>query len=311
MDVQAHSDQEVEDADFRQVVNTANTVIFPTDSSRGEIIDHLNNAIPTNEYGLPLFYIRSDLIDWSFIDAHGYLLQESADCASEALAYTEGYPTLRAGSPFWSRLPHEPQEAFVLFQRYIDLAELEGIRLIDTLATNERVELDHIRNMALEYYWSSRCRAYDLFIVAAEAKKREVRTRKTENSHFDTAGIILDRVVAKITSDPEIVEKMEAKDLFDLFEQMVKVQRLSLGLTGQNASTNTALPMTPGASVEVILRQLTQSIGAAPEVGESLQKRLALLMSDEGTAMQAQELIIRATAPSNTVYRGESGAPPP
>ena len=291
----------VEEADFRQVANPTNTILLPLGTSRGEKIQHLSNTIPTNEYGLPLYYIRSDMIDWTQIDAYNHISYDSLQTAAEILEYADGYPTLKSGSPFWAQLRHEPHQAYLLFQHFLALDEDEGIRLLDTLATREQVPLENLRELSLEYYWSARARAYDLFIVAAEAKRREVRTRKTEDSHFTLAGGILDKVVERINRDPELIEKMDAKDLFDLFEQMVKVQRLSLGLTGANASTNTNMPMNPGSSVEMILRTLTKEIGLNGNAQDGLQQRMALLMADPDTALVAQELVIRATT-NNQVH---------
>lgn len=293
--VPTHSDAEVEEADFRQVANPTNTLLLPTPSTRGEKIRHLSRTIPTNDFGLPLYYIRSDLLDWTQIEAYGYVTRGSVEVASEILSYEEGYPCQKTGSPWWISLKHEPYQAYLLFQRFLELAETEGARLLDTLALQEQVPLDHLRELSLEYYWSARARAYDLFIVAAEAKKREVRTRKTENTHFEMASGILDKVVTRINDEPDLIQKMDAKDLFDLFEQMVKVQRLSLGLTGQNASSNNALPIQPGASVEVTLRSLTRNVGLTDQAQGNIHDRLKLLMADEKTALSAQELVIKAT----------------
>jgi hypothetical protein len=46
---------------------------------------------------------------------------------------------------------------------------------------------------------------------------------------------------------------------------------------------------------------VTKNAGRQQEGAETLQNRLALLMADEDTAMQVQELIVRATG---------AGAPP-
>lgn len=301
--LRTHTAEEIEDADFRQVANPSDTIVLPENSTRGEIIRHLSHQIPRNDYGLPLFYIRSDMVDWTQIEAYGHVDQSSLDSSVEALSYDDGYPTLKSGSPFWTQMAHEPHQAYVLFQRFLELAEDEGIRLLDTLSTQEATPLENLRELALEYYWSARSKAYDLFIVAAEAKKREARTRKMENNHYDVAGGVLDKIIGRINDEPELISKMDAKDLLDTFEMMVKVQRLSLGLTGQAASSTQQLPMNPGASVEVIMRSLTKNAGLSEDAQIGMHERLALLMGDSDTAMKAQELVIRATT-GNEVYKG-------
>jgi hypothetical protein len=259
---------EIEDSDFRAVAIPSNTLLLPDNVTRGEAIEHMARTIPTNEYGLPLYYLRSDMLDLNLICHRGYTSQDEVDSSAEILSYQDGYPTFRSGSPFWTCMPHEPHSAFILFQAYLALDELEGIRLLDSLATQQVVELH---------------------------KKREVRIRKTENSHFNLAGGVIDSIVNRINNEPKLIEEMPADKLFDLLEQMAKLQRLSLGLTGaQSSSTNTEL-RTPGASVEVLIRQLTKNVGLTEQRADGFQARLATLMSDENTAMQMQELVIRAT----------------
>lgn len=288
----AFTQEEIENADFRQVAQPSQLLVLPNNCGRGDALVHMSRTIPSNEYGLPLYYIRSDMLDLPRIIHTGHVPQDVVDSAAELLSYDDGYPTLQSGSPYWSQMPHEPHQTYLLFQRYLDLAETEGIRLIDSLARLEHTPLDQVRQYFQEFYWSSRARAYDLFIVAADAKRREVRTRKTENSHYETAGKFLAQIAGLITEDK--LNEMDAKGLLDALESMVKIQRLSLGLTGQNASTVNR-DMSPASSVEVILRQLTKNSGPEQEGAESFQSRLALLMTDEATAMQAQELIVRAT----------------
>jgi hypothetical protein len=288
------SQDEIEDADFRAVAVNPNNIMLPVGTSRAGVIGHLAKMTPSNEYGLPIYYVRSDHLDLAMASHLGRVSQDEVDNCIEVISYSDGYPTLASGSPFWVQLPHEPRTSYILFQNFLRLDEDEGIRLLDSLAQREGIELELVRETALEYYWSSRARAYDMFIVAAEAKKRETRTRKAENSHFDVAGQLLGKVVGRFTDEPELIDEMSAKDLFDLFEQLVKIQRLSLGLTGQNAST-VSKEFVPGQSVEMVFRNLMKGAGVGEATGESIQNRLALLMSDEGTAMQAQEFIIRTT----------------
>ncbi len=293
----AFTADEVEDADFRASVNTSATIVFPVAASRADVMEHLSKTIPTNEYGLPLYYIRSDHLDLQTIMVQGYSTQDEVDNAVEVIDYPEGYPSIGGGVPFWEQLPHEPRVAHILFKRFLALNESEGIRLIHSLAIQENTPLEDIRLYQQEYFWSSRARAYDLFVVAAEAKRREARTRKAEDSHFAMAADILQKIRDRIeTEGDDLIEKMDAGALFDLLAQMVKVQRLSLGLTGQNASSTQKELNNPGQTVEFILRQLTKHGDSSVQGGDSIQQRLSLLMSDEATALQAQELVIRATS---------------
>lgn len=290
----AFTADEVADADFRAVARPTLYTTLPENASRGDLIQLLARQIPTNEFGLPIYIHRSDLLDSSGASHRGMISQEEADCATTLLYYNDGYPTLDTGAPFWVQMPHEPHLQHILFKQFLALNETDGIRLLDTLARNEQVPLEQIQEASKEFYWSARARAYDLFIVAAEAKKREALTRKTENSHYQQAGKILDRLAQKIEAEAdEFFDKLDPKQVLDTMEQYMKIQRLSLGLTGQNAST-TNKEMAPASSVEVILRNLTKNIGSQGNAqGGSIQDRLALLMADEATALTAQELIVR------------------
>lgn len=300
----SHSIEAYADEAFRAVVAAPSQMVtFPLNSTRGDIIRQLSRGIPSNDFGLPVYYYRTDLLDMVSLQTLGRTTQDELDVAVEPLQYNDGYPTFANGAPFWAQMPHEPRPNFILFQRYLELSELEGIRLLDTLAHQEHMELATLLDYSLEYLWSARARAYDLFIVAAEAKRREALTRKTEKGHFNAAEKLLAPLVAKF-EDPEFLEKLDTldpKELVDIAETLMKIQRLSLGLTGQNASSTQKDLATPGSSVEVILKQLTKNSGSQASGGASIMDRLGALMQDEHTALNAQEIIIRATSDGNIV----------
>lgn len=296
--LQAFTQDERDDADFRAVVNPQNQLILPAQCTRGEALKFLSSGIPTNEFGLPIYYLRSDMLALDHICALGHTTRDEVDMAAEVLTYSDGYPAFGSGSPFWVKMPHEPLPSYILFQRFLELAEEEGIRLIDSLARMQAVSIEQVKEAYNEFYWAARARAYDLFIVAAEAKRKEAQTRKAERKHYDVAGKLLEDIVARF-EDPELIEKMDAKELLDAFETMVKIQRLSLGLTGQNASTINK-DVGPASSVEVIMRNLTKNSGLSEASGDSIQTRLGIMMGDQDTAMMMQELIVRATT-GNTV----------
>lgn len=289
----SHTVDEIEDSDFRAVANPTRLVTLPINCTRGEAIQEVSRIIPQNELGLPTFYLRSDFLDLQRICQQGYINQDEADAAAEILDYTYGYPTFRSGAPFWERMAHEPHDAYILFQAFIELSETEGIRLLASVAERQNIPLQVVKNHSEEFYWSSRSRAYDLFITAAEAKKKEARTRKIENQHFLKAGEILEKVATRLTDDK--LDNLDGKELLDAMEQMIKIQRLSVGLTGQNASTIDKNLQTPGTTVETIMRQLTINNGQETQNESSIKNRLALLMADEGTALKVQELVVKAT----------------
>jgi hypothetical protein len=263
-------------------------VILPEDCTRALAVRLLAKSIQTNEYGLPIYYLRSDLLPYDL----GNLNQGEVDAAVVQLSYDEGFPTTDKNQLFWSQMPHEPQELFMLFVAYLDQPLEVGIRQLELLAQSQRVELSLVTDAFYEYFWSARARAYDLFQVAADRKKRELRIRKSEDSDFVLASNMLEQLLERFNCDEgNWWDELTAKEALDALEQLVKLKRLSLGLTGQHASS---LPRAGGSSVESvenIMKQLTNA-GAATEA--SAMDVRALLLDPE-TATMAQSLIIKAT----------------
>jgi hypothetical protein len=272
-------------------------IVLPPHATRGEAVATLSRNIDVNQYGLPTYFIRSDLLP--SLDG-GSVTQDEVDAASVGLHYHEGYPTLSNGSAFWSQLPHEPADAYLLFKRYVDQAEETGIRQLDLLSAQEGVSLDQIRQNYMEFYWSVRSRAFDLFIVAAETKKRQLKTKKMENAHYDQAGKLLEALLQRF-EDPDWINELNAKEAIEAVDTLYKVQRLSMGLTGQNASSLPKNPIPEGASVQAMMEHLTRGANLSQEAGDNFTARLqALFTGDDG--MQLQDAILRFHRPADSVH---------
>lgn len=299
MELQQYSREEIEDADFQAVAmrNSSPLIVLPegcTPATNGTTIEFLSRGIPQNEYGLPLYFIRSDMLPNS-IYTKGTITQDDVDASTQDIHYHEGFPTLSDGRIFWGQLPHEPHTSYVLFKRWLELGEIEGIRLQETLASQEQVEMGTVSNAYKEFYWGSRSRAYDLFIVAAEQKKREHRIRKAESKHFQESDTLLHALLARF-DDPEWIDSLSAKEAIDVFETLVKIQRQSLGLN-QNTGSPTNSKMAPGSSAEVIFRQIAQQ-SAQEGGGSETMTQLQELLGNRDSAMLAQELILRVNRAS-------------
>lgn len=270
-----------------------NTIIpLPEGASISDAIYVLNKDIPVNEYGLPLYFLRSDLLAPSM----ACLTQDAVDQAACGLFYPDGYPVLENGGTYWNQLPHEPYNAYMQFQKYLDMVEDHGIRQLDLLAAAEHEDLLNYQALYREYYWSSRARAYDLFITAAEQKKREHRIRKMENTHFEKTRALMEKLLARF-DDPDWIEELSAKEALEGLETLIKLQRLSVGLTGQHASSNAGNNIPKGASAEFIVRQITKN---ASDVGgantDRFQNKLLDLLNDPTQGMAVQEMVLRVNA---------------
>jgi hypothetical protein len=269
-------------------------IIFREGASKAEMVRQLAERIPRNEFGLPIFFVRSDMLPTA------HVTEEDIDAASVGLFYHEGFPTLSNGAAFWNQLPHEPREHFEIFQKYLDQAGEIGIRQIDILSASVRKTPDELSSLLHEYFWSARSRAYDTFIVAAEAKRREHIIRKMENSHFDKASALMDKLNERFEGEFEDwIEELNAKEAIEVMMDLAKLQRMSVGLTGQHASS-TDRASTPGTSAEVIIRRLTQTGGMTGGQSDRFQSHLEGLLSDPENGMLLQEAIIKVTAPNNS-----------
>jgi hypothetical protein len=267
-------------------------VVLPAHYSRDQAVAYLSKTIDTNQYGLPQYFIRSDLLNLQG-DA---ISQDDIDAASVGLHYHDGYPTLENGQAFWNQLPHEPSASFRLFLKYVEQAEEQGIRQLDLLAVAENEQLQNLRSLYNEFYWSTRARAYDLFNTAAELRKRQMRIRSMENKHFDLAQKRMDELLSKF-EDKEWFEELNAKEAIEAIVELAKLQRLSVGLTGNNASSLPKNPMPEGASVEHIMEQLTRGANMSQDSGDSFHAKLTSLLNDPESGMQVQEAILRFGRP--------------
>jgi hypothetical protein len=283
-------------------------LVLPEGISRGDAVALLSKDIGFNQYGLPEFFIRSDLLP---LTAGTPITPYDIDAASVGLFYREGYPTTEAGTAFWNQLPHEPMAAFILLQKYINQAETHGIRQLELLAVEEDTELETLRQMSLEFFWSSRARAYDLFISAAEMKKRQFRTRKMESVHFDQAQSLMDGLMQKFNiGDENWWDELSVKEAIEMMDVLVKIQRLSMGLTGANASSLPKNPLPDGASPQQIMEHLTKGSSMASRDTEGFMARLDEFLSDPESGMQVQDAIIRLSRPgggtqTSGAYQGD------
>jgi hypothetical protein len=277
------------ESEFRPATDPkSERIVLPESTSRGDAVYHLAQKVPSNEFGLPLWFYRSDLLP-PVDQLTGY----GVDAAAEGLFYHDGYPVTQYGTSFWNQLPHEPYDTFNAFMKFLDQAQELGIRQLDLLSAQmEGTSLEQLQQFYREFYWSARARAYDLFIVAAERKKREYRIRGMEDDHFSRSAKLLDDLLAKF-QNKDWVGELNAKEAVEVLESLVKIQRLSVGLTGQHASSNAGTPNQPGASGEFILRQITKGVTLGNGGDNPFGQKLEQLLQDPESGMMLQELILR------------------
>lgn len=284
-----------QDADFAEQALTQSRassfdtrVILPEGATRADAVYLLTQNFPMNEYGLPTHVLRSDLLPYPL----GTCSQYDVDAATMGLVYFEGFPQFENGKAFWEQMVHETYQQFMAFQAFVDQAEEHGIRQMPLLSASTGHDLTLLMQWAKEFYWSVRARAYDIFIVAAELKKREHRIRKMESKHYAATNDMIETLLTKF-DDADWIAELNAKEAVEALETLIKVQRQSLGLTGQNSSSVPKDVLPAGASTEAVMRQITRGAGLTQASSDTFQKRLDSLLSDEADGMVVQEAILR------------------
>lgn len=270
--------------------------------TRAELICMLTAQIPLNEYNLPKFIYRSDLLDPQLfceqnntdieqglaqLESHNALaveaedrfdmMQQALDAAIVRLDYYEGYPSID-GVALWETLNFESREDFEFFKSYLALPGARQLAMVANSNLKHLTELYHLN------YWGVRALAHDIFAVVHYQRMRDQRILKTEDSHFLQAEQLLSALKDRVNEiDWEACK--DPKLFVEVFEKLAKIQRAALG----QSSMSREEPRSP--SLELTLRKVTQS-NTTTQRETSQQDALALLDDPEATEM-AQELIIR------------------
>lgn len=277
--------------------------------SRADLLRELTLRLPINDFGLPRWIYRGDLLDINIFTDRGYAegslalaaqyveMQNYLDVALIHLDYSQGFPVLPDGQPLWARLTNEPLERFQAFTDYTTQPGTRALHKLTTLPPPSK-PLETLIAWFHEDYWTIRAKCYDLSHAVFQAKIREQRILGCEDKHY----LIAERLVAKLTILEESIEwdllKNEPEKYVKVMQTAINLQRQALGLltttTGrQNDGGTTART----ESIEMIMRRAT-----APEVKMVRDQRAedpaqqvsvrSLLKNPEALA-SAQELIIR------------------
>lgn len=258
--------------------------------SRTELVKELTRLLPLNEYNLPVYIYRTDLLAW---DQHLLLrdppvfkqmLSEQLTSATIYLGYHQGYPTVKGEAPFWSKLEWESQNGFEAFLQYIDQA---GAR---TLHSMVNLEPGLLREWYHQNYWHLRAVAFDAFQAAHHARLRERRIFEVEDQHYTRSKKLFDKVAAHLenVSEDELKE-ISFDKLAGALEKISRVQRTAVGLS----STGKDGAAVGQSSVEVVMRQIAERSAPTRKVEDNVD--MDILLSDPEALQQAQELIIKVS----------------
>jgi hypothetical protein len=259
-------------------------IIFSQIESRRDLMRELNQTLPLNEYNLPRFYYRADLLDYHQLAEANGDAEKLLDVAIVHLEYSHGYPTNRDGQPFWSQLSYETAEAYGAFADYL---ALPGVRAFSDLKAYPEGALSEWFHT---YAWHFRAKAYDMFRATHHTRMRVNRIMTTEDDHFLESQKMF-RVLAREFNNKsaEDYAEMSPGDIISALEKVAKLQRVSAGLpaTGAPEPSKTQQPV----SLEVQMRQIAKQEGIDHGEEEEIDT-LELLQSPEALET-AQELIIK------------------
>lgn len=267
---------------------------FARIETRTDLVRELTRTLPLNEYNLPVYVYRTDLLTWDPFAwqresqedpiALRTKLSDQLTAATIYLGYHQGYPTVKGEEPFWGQLEWESRHGFEAFLQYLDQ---HGAR---TLHRMDNIEPGLLREYYHQNYWHLRATAYDAFQAAHHARLRERRIFEVEDQHYTRAKKLFDKVATHL----EGVTEEELADIpFDrlagALEKISRVQRVAVGL---NTTSKDGAPVGQ-SSVEVVMRQVAERSAPTKKTDDFVD--MDILLNDPETLSQAQELIIKVS----------------
>jgi hypothetical protein len=286
----------------------------PRRDTKGSVFALLSRRSPLNEFGLPEYIYRADLVPLDINDSLSYSPEERHNflqAATLRLSFPHGYPTIHE-EPLWSRFEWEPLDAHAAFVRFLELPETSNhenpIRILPLIAEATNLPLEKIIDWADTYYWFWRARAYDLFLVACLRKQREQRISSIEGAHFTLAERLLKKIsdyadkrldleiehINSIESITELETDTKLRDIVSMAIDLTRVQRVALGLpaTGPIRIDGEGDGVRPHATVEDTFKGI--SSGAKHETTpERRGVEMDRLLANPDDLTLVQSLLVR------------------
>lgn len=265
--------------------------------SRTDLLRELSTRLPLNEYNLPLYIYRADMLDWESLVAPTVQGSDEQRRQAEALTssivyinYHQGFPTLAKDQPFWRKLEFETKDAFDWFLRFL---QLDGARELTRL---EGQHGDLLYEWYNQNYWKYRAQAYDLFTAAHHTRLREKRIFELNDKHYQKGEAIFNKIAAVISDKgndewnkleiPEAVQLM--KTIGDFQRKAVEVHAIK-GQTTNHKLTSLEKITHENANVD------THVVNMDPD--DEGSETMARLFDDPEALEQAQALILKVSKP--------------
>jgi len=256
-------------------------------TTRADLIRELTKQIPENEFGLPQYYYRPDMLDKDMIlgsmeRRETTFVDEILQSAVVRVSYSQGFPTLDDMTPVWGQMPWESKEAYDGFTVYL---ELGGIRSLDKV---NHLALDLLAQWFHTNYWFSRAKSYDLYRSAHHSRLREQRIMTLNDTHWIEGEKILRRLTKAIgeKTDDEL-KQLDVDKLISSLEKVSKIQRAAVGLSSTGGREDSAGNKV--TSVEIAMRNVSSN-DAKPLEDDEFD---ISLLSDPEVLKEAQALIVK------------------
>lgn len=263
--------------------------------TRAEAMEQLNQTLILNRYGLPGYIYRSDMLDCTLLSRLGedvtsnevHDMEDMLAASSVELGYEEGYPVVKLGHglPFWDQLPWETQDAYLAFQKYLNII---GIRQLHTLNSWKPEQLEEWYN---SYMWAFRVKAYDMYLVAHHEKLKIDRRMTVEGRQYELSSKLIEQFSALFDTEDMTVQMaaMSPFQAISAIEKLAKIQRESVGLGTSDKNGGENLKRIVPVAV------MMEQIAAGSQVESDTKQISVETLEDDPRAMElAQELIIRS-----------------
>lgn len=256
-------------------------------NSRAEAVRKLIEQVPHNQYGIPTYLYRVDLIPSNF---HEMDAENQADIIRSAemnVLFEEGFPTTDDGMPIWAQFQFESREDYSLFQKYLT----QTPRQLYELAMDSGIPVSQLRDKFDLNYWHARALAYDLFKTIQMESLRTQRIMELGDTHYLMANGVLKKLNLRLQETD--FEDMESKDLIKALKDVTGMQRIALGLP-----VNGGVEPQKSEEMEMRLRRVARAHGVSEENKRSQSNGMSLADMDADMIEMAEELIIRHTKKS-------------
>lgn len=276
----------------KQVIVVANdSSMLNWDTSKVKIMAKLGNWVSALQETLPLTSANQPLayIDPEAIAATGMtsdisdFLDNPPTNAVIPLNYLEGFATI-GGLPFWERLDGEPIPYYELFKTYRDDiapgikmtsyasdGELKAgakdsdiigtgklpSRMLYKLAEKTGCDMRKLNALRQIWHWQDRLVAYDGYKNKQRQIMRQREVQMMEGRHAKVAKQIFQQCTDYMNSH---IEDLSPKTALQWFETAVKLERLSLGLSGDKPGEPSE-----GGKLASTLVQINNQIGEGTE----------------------------------------------